>query len=131
MTKPTKIQATPRPWNEQHGDIWSGEKEFPGVPLFNQARGYRSWGRKIEYPEHAANAALIVVAVNSHERLVKALESAREDFKRLLVAEEREAAAAYDANDLMGLEDAVDRKELFRKNIESIDAALQSVNGGR
>lgn len=70
-------EHSPLPWAVNEGDIWCTVNDVPNAPLFKPDLDYRRWGRDISRTERAANAALIVNAVNAHADLVAALRSAR------------------------------------------------------
>jgi hypothetical protein len=75
---------TQTPWCVQNQDeIWDGEAEFPGIPLFKPANQYRSWGREYTHAERAANAQLIVTAVNERATLLSQVRQKDEALRKI------------------------------------------------
>ncbi len=100
-----KVKAaaiTPLPWHtDGHycGYIWSGDKMVADFPMDEDEGTYlarmRGVGRGATHAEQQANAAFIVRAVNCHDQLVAALESARKGFELITTAQSRGLSIHY------------------------------------
>ena len=65
------MSATPRPWTRHDYRVF--REDPPTQRLFKEIC-FCAWNAKSRTPEAEANAALIVTAVNAHERLLEAVE---------------------------------------------------------